>query len=53
MTAATSAEYWPWSISPWDRPNSAEIVPKVSPVDISRVVYIPSRCGEPYSWQTG
>jgi hypothetical protein len=38
ITAATSAEYWPWSISPWARPNSAEMVPKVSPVDISSVV---------------
>jgi hypothetical protein len=28
-----------WFVSP----NSAEIVPKVRPVDISSVVYIPSR----------
>jgi hypothetical protein len=38
ITAATSAEYWPWSIIPCDRPNSEEIVPNVSPVDIRRVV---------------
>ena len=25
MTAATSAEYWPWSMIPRDRPNRAEI----------------------------
>jgi hypothetical protein len=28
ITAATSAEYWPWSIIPRDRPKRAEIVPK-------------------------
>jgi hypothetical protein len=28
------------------RPNRAEIVPKVSPVDIRSVVYIPSRASK-------
>ena len=32
---------------PWDRPNSAEMVPKVRPVDISKVVYMASWFGEP------
>lgn len=47
ITAATSAEYWARSISWCDRPNNAEIVPKVRPVDISNVVYMPSCLGEP------
>src|SRR5262249_17820249 len=42
---ATSAEYWPWLMIPRDRPNRAEIVPNVSPVDISSVVYIASLFG--------
>jgi hypothetical protein len=42
MTAATSAEYWPWSMMPRGSPNRAEMVPKVSPVDMRSVVYIAS-----------
>src|ERR1019366_2476794 len=37
-TAATSAEYCARVITPCDNPNSAEIVPNVSPVDMSSVV---------------
>ena len=37
-TAATTAEYCALVITPCDNPNSAEIVPNVRPVDISRVV---------------
>ena len=32
---------------PCDSPKSEEIVPNVSPVDISKVVYMPSLRGEP------
>src|SRR5450759_4535485 len=53
ITAATSAEYWAWSMMWWDRPNSDEIVPKVRPVDISRVVYMASFFGEPNALVTG
>lgn len=53
MTVATSAEYWAWLMMPCDRPNKEEIVPNVRPVDISRVVYMPSRFGEPKSLVTG
>jgi hypothetical protein len=38
---------------PCDNPNNEEMVPKVSPVDIKRVVYIPSLCGEPKARVTG
>ena len=37
ITAATRKEYCPCVTMPWDKPYSAEIVPKVKPVDISRV----------------
>src|ERR1700732_406858 len=37
MTAATRKLYWAWSMMPWLSPKRAEIVPKVSPVDISSV----------------
>ena len=53
ITAATSAEYWPVSMILCDRPNREEIVPKVNPVDIRRVVYIASLLGEPKSLVTG
>ena len=53
MTAATSAEYWDWSTMPLVRPNRAEMVPKVSPVYIIKVVYIPSWCREPFARVTG
>src|SRR5262249_35714639 len=43
MTTATRIEYCRWSIFPLLSPNSAEIVPNVSPVDIRSVVYFPSR----------
>ena len=36
-----------------DRPNKEEIVPNVSPVDMRRVVYIPSFAGEPKTFVTG
>ena len=42
MTTAISSEYCPLSMMPWVSPKRAEIDPKVSPVDMSRVVYIPS-----------
>ncbi len=38
MTAATRAEYCDSSMILCESPKSAEIVPKVSPVDISNVV---------------
>jgi hypothetical protein len=47
MTAATSAEYWDWSMMPLVKPKRAEIVPKVRPVDISNVVYMASVFREP------
>ena len=53
MTVATSEEYWPWSIMPCERPKRAEIVPKVRPVDINKVVYMASLVGEPKSLVTG
>ena len=53
ITAATSAEYCAWSTISCDRPNSAEIVPKVRPVDIRSVVYMPSLRGERNAWVTG
>ena len=53
ITAATRAEYCPWVTMPCDRPNREEIVPKVSPVDIRSVVYIPSCRGELYARVTG
>ena len=37
MTTATRCEYCSWDTMPWVRPNSAEMVPNVSPVDMSRV----------------
>jgi hypothetical protein len=37
-TAATTAEYCARVITPCDNPNKAEIVPNVSPVDMSKVV---------------
>jgi hypothetical protein len=37
-TAATTAEYCARVIMPFDNPNRAEMVPKVNPVDINRVV---------------
>ena len=37
MTAATRCEYWAGVMMPWLRPNNAEIVPNVNPVDIMRV----------------
>src|SRR6266568_1672238 len=46
ITAATSAEYCAWSTIWCDKPNNAEIVPNVRPVDMSSVVYIPSFLGE-------
>src|SRR3979490_1146910 len=42
ITAVTRMVYFSWSMMWLVRPNSAEIVPKVSPVDIRSVVYIPS-----------
>ena len=38
---------------PCDKPNSDEIVPKVSPVDIRSVVYMASWFGDPKSFVTG
>ena len=38
MTARMSSEYWSWSMMPWESPKSAEMLPKVSPVYINRVV---------------
>jgi hypothetical protein len=38
---------------PCDRPNKDAIVPKPSPVDIRRVVYIASLFGEPKSFIAG
>jgi hypothetical protein len=43
ITAVTSTVYWPRSMMALVSPNSAEMVPNVKPVDISRVVYMPSR----------
>ena len=45
ITAATSREYWVWSMRPRDRPNNAEMLPKVRPVDINSVVYMASWWG--------
>jgi hypothetical protein len=45
MTTVTSTVYWLRSITPWVRPKRAEIVPKVRPVLMSSVVYVPSRVG--------
>ena len=53
ITVATSDEYWAWSIIPCERPNNAEMVPNVSPVDIRRVVYIASLFGAENSLVTG
>ncbi len=53
ITAATKAEYCAWVTMPCDRPNSEEMVPKVRPVDISSVVYIPSLDGDRNAWVTG
>jgi hypothetical protein len=53
MMAATKVEYWLLSMIPCDRPKRDAIVPKVSPVDIRRVVYIASLFGEPKSFVTG
>jgi len=39
MTVATNTEYCPLVMIWWDSPNRAEMVPKVRPVDINRVVY--------------
>ncbi len=46
MTAAIRSEYCASSTMPWDSPNSAEMLPKVRPVDISSVVYMASRFGD-------
>ena len=43
ITAVTRIVYCCWSMMWFVRPNRAEIVPKVRPVDISSVVYMPSR----------
>jgi hypothetical protein len=40
-------------MTPCDSPNRAEIAPKVSPVDMRRVVYIASRLGERYARVAG
>src|SRR3989338_617715 len=40
MTTPTKIEYWVWSMIPAVRPKTLEMVPKVSPVLIRRVVYI-------------
>ena len=53
MIAATKVEYWLLSIIPCDKPNKDAIVPKVSPVDISRVVYMASLAGDPKYLATG
>src|SRR3989338_7714092 len=53
ITAATSTEYCDWSMIRCESPNSDEIVPKVSPVDISSVVYMPSLAGERNARVTG
>ena len=42
ITAATKDEYCALVTIPWDRPNSAEMLPNVRPVDIRSVVYMPS-----------
>ena len=46
MTAATRIEYCDWLMMPCESPNRDEIVPKVRPVDIKRVVYIASGSGD-------
>ena len=46
ITPATRIEYCAWSMIPCERPNSDEIVPNVSPVDISSVVYMASGLGD-------
>ena len=43
MTAVTRIVYCVWSMILLVSPNSAEIEPKVSPVDMRSVVYMPSR----------
>src|SRR5258708_12751105 len=53
MTGATRAEYCPCVTMPCDRPNRDEMVPKVRPVDINSVVYIPSFTGDRNAWVTG
>src|SRR5438445_5246313 len=53
ITAATRAEYCAWVTMPCDRPNRDEMVPKVRPVDINRVVYMPSFGGDRNAWVTG
>lgn len=40
MTTTTRIEYWLLSRIRWVRPYRAEIVPKVRPVHIMRVVYM-------------
>src|SRR5205823_446460 len=53
ITAATNAEYCAWLTIPCDSPNSDEMVPKVRPVDINSVVYIPSLEGDRNARVTG
>lgn len=53
MTVATSAEYCAWSMIWCESPKSADIVPNVSPVDMSKVVYMASLLGEAKTRVTG
>ena len=46
ITAAIKNEYCASLTMPCVSPNNAEMLPKVSPVDISSVVYRPSRRGD-------
>ena len=47
ITAVTNIVYCVWSMILLVRPNKAEIVPKVRPVDISSVVYMRSLRSKP------
>src|SRR5208283_4047734 len=53
ITAATRLEYCDKSMMPCFSPNSAAMVPKVKPVDISRLVYMASLVVEPKYFATG
>lgn len=53
ITAAIRNEYCASLTMPWESPNSAEMLPNVSPVDMSSVVYIDSCRGEANSLVTG
>ena len=53
ITVVTRTVYLVWSMYPFDSPKSAEIVPKVSPVDISRVVKLASRRTIPKAREAG